>query len=260
MGRGRGPTPRRPARDAASRGDSARRSAPARTRRSSPGTGAAAHPQACRTARAPWRRRPRSRRAGTPRAAAPDTRSGARADPAPWHSSTSNRPSTARSRNRSSSGRRNTAPETPSSSNTRSSATSSPRAAASSRSAAVWLLDRLLATLTIRGHPRVDRRHPARPPRRQPPAAAVAARSSSLRSLPVTRRRSGANITYACASRASASRSPTNSISTRLATGPLAGLIEIPAHRRGRRRAQRQTTRPRALAQTSDQRRRQPAP
>ena len=35
--------------------------------------------------------------------------------------------------------------------------------------------DRLLATLTIRGHPRVDRRHPARPPRRLPDHAGAAA-------------------------------------------------------------------------------------
>ena len=39
---------------------------------------------------------------------------------------------------------------------------------------------------------------------------------------------------------------------------PLAGLLEIRAHRRRRHRAQRHAARPRTLAQTSDQRRRQP--
>ena len=53
--------------------------------------------------------------------------------------STSNRPSTARSRSRSSAGRCSRAPETPWSSKTRSSATKSPRSEASSCSAAVWL-------------------------------------------------------------------------------------------------------------------------
>jgi hypothetical protein len=76
--------------------------------------------------------------------------------------------------------------------------------------------------------------------------------------LPVTRRRSGTAIPYACASRALASRSPTNSISTRLATVSLVGLTEIQVHRLRDRRAQRQPARARTPAQTGDQRRRQP--
>jgi hypothetical protein len=59
--------------------------------------------------------------------------------------------------------------------------------------------------------------------------------------LPVTRRRSGTTNPYACASRALASRSDTNSISTRLATMPL--VTEIRLHRLRDRRAQRQPTR-----------------
>ena len=57
----------------------------------------------------------------------------------------------------------------------------------------------------------------------------------------VTRRRSGAKITYLRQPRLG--EAITDELdSTRLATGPLARLLEIPGHRRGRRRAQRQTT------------------
>ncbi len=108
------------------------------------------------------------------------------------------------------------------------------------------------------GGPRTPERRSPRssPAARSRPWRRCCCRSLSLPSLWVTRRRSGAKITYACASRGSARRSPTNSISTRLATGPLAGLIEIRTNSSRRRRAQRLTARPRALAQTSDQRRR----
>src|SRR5207247_258485 len=99
-----------------------------------------------------------------------------------------------------------------------------------------------------RRSPRPSPAHPFARPRRSPP----------LPSLPVTRRRSGANTEYACASRAPASRSPTNSISTRLATAPPARSGEIRADRLRGRRAQRLASRTRVRAQPADQRRRQP--
>src|SRR5207245_2582060 len=92
---------------------------------------------------------------------------------------------------------------------------------------------------------------PPCPPRSRP------SRSSSLRSLLLTRRRSGTAIAYACANRAPASLSDTNSISTRLATVSLVGLIEIAPHRLRQRRAERLPARPCSLAQRSGQRRRE---
>jgi hypothetical protein len=62
----------------------------------------------------------------------------------------------------------------------------------------------------------------------------------------------------ACASRAAARGSDTNSISTRVATVPLASLTEIQPHRLRDRRAQRQPTRACVPTQVGDQRGRQP--
>jgi hypothetical protein len=72
------------------------------------------------------------------------------------------------------------------------------------------------------------------------------------------RRRSGTAIAYACTSRAPASRSDTNSISTRSATVSLPAMTEIQTHRLRDGRAQRLLARVRPLAQPRDQRRRQP--
>jgi hypothetical protein len=73
----------------------------------------------------------------------------------------------------------------------------------------------------------------------------------------LTRRRSGTTIVYACANRAPASLSDTNSISTRLATVSLVGLIEMTPHCIRHGRAQRLPARARVAVQRSDQRRRQ---
>jgi hypothetical protein len=72
------------------------------------------------------------------------------------------------------------------------------------------------------------------------------------------RLRSGTTNVYTCASRAPASLSAANSISTRLATVPLVSPIEVQPHNLRDRRAQCLPDRPRPLAQAGGQRRREP--
>jgi hypothetical protein len=112
------------------------------------------------------------------------------------------------------------------------------------------------------------------PERRSPPPASTACCCSrccsSLNSLPgrsstpTRRARSGANNTYACATRAAASRSRPNSTSTRRATPPaplappVRALQPDPQRVRGRLAQTHPTTRRRGSTHRSDERPRQP--